>query len=322
MRRHGTAHRRRREAVVRAVKTYAIPTRDEVLRDLVAIADMAIDHPGFRGVPRCLSCGAVLGFGRRKFCSGSCARRFHRPPKEPAATGCKKCGAPIAAKPPGQKGRPRYFCDDCCNRRDRQNGWLKRGPRTLEGDCPACGKRFRRRTTATDARNDVYCSVGCAQNHRSARRDLIRTLRAPLHALEDALREVARHRTCAICGAPFVVTSGNRAFGNDCYCSPECARIGGNERRLKSHAREKGWGGRYEKIDSLAIFDRDGWRCHLCGKRVNKRLRWPHPLSASRDHIVPRSLSGDHVKTNIRLAHLTCNEHKGTRPVNEQTILL
>ena len=53
------------------------------------------------------------------------------------------------------------------------------------------------------------------------------------------------------------------------------------------------------------LFRRDKGRCHLCGRRVE---RW----QATRDHLVPRSRGGKNGKLNVRLAHLDCNQARGS----------
>lgn len=62
-----------------------------------------------------------------------------------------------------------------------------------------------------------------------------------------------------------------------------------------------------EPISETKIYERDGWICQLCHKKVDKRLRHPHPMSKSLDHIIPLSRGGTHTKNNVQLAHLRCN---------------
>lgn len=73
-----------------------------------------------------------------------------------------------------------------------------------------------------------------------------------------------------------------------------------------------------EKFTDLEIFIRDNWVCGLCHKKVNKRLKWPHPLSPSIDHVCPLDNGGAHSRQNVVLAHLRCNISKGTRAVTQQ----
>lgn len=65
-----------------------------------------------------------------------------------------------------------------------------------------------------------------------------------------------------------------------------------------------------EEVSPREIFKRDGWRCQICGERVNPKLKYPHPFSASLDHIIPLSLGGTHERKNLQLAHLKCNQKK------------
>lgn len=53
------------------------------------------------------------------------------------------------------------------------------------------------------------------------------------------------------------------------------------------------------------IFDRDDGVCQLCGQPVEEAFHV--------DHILPWSLGGPTVKTNLQLAHPTCNIRKGNR---------
>lgn len=58
------------------------------------------------------------------------------------------------------------------------------------------------------------------------------------------------------------------------------------------------------------MFATDSGRCWLCGSAtLLPGERW------SGDHVVPRSLGGDHALANIRRAHQACNERRGAREV-------
>ena len=56
--------------------------------------------------------------------------------------------------------------------------------------------------------------------------------------------------------------------------------------------------------------------CALCGKPVDKTLKWPHPLSKSVDHIIPVSKGGHPSDIqNLQLAHLCCNGEKSSKMI-------
>lgn len=58
--------------------------------------------------------------------------------------------------------------------------------------------------------------------------------------------------------------------------------------------------------------------CALCGELVDKSLRFPNPLSASIDHIIPIAKGGHPAALeNLQLTHLKCNQNKATKIVYE-----
>ena len=79
-----------------------------------------------------------------------------------------------------------------------------------------------------------------------------------------------------------------------------------------------------ELLKPKEIYERDGWRCGICGKGVDGRLKYPHPMSPSLDHIIPidPSQGGTHTRDNVRCSHLVCNVRRGNRGGNEQLMLL
>jgi hypothetical protein len=72
-----------------------------------------------------------------------------------------------------------------------------------------------------------------------------------------------------------------------------------------------------EEFASLEIYMRDGWICQFCKKRVDKKLKWPHPMSASLDHIIAVADGGPHTRANTQLAHLECNVRAKTGGVKQ-----
>lgn len=61
------------------------------------------------------------------------------------------------------------------------------------------------------------------------------------------------------------------------------------------------------------VFRRDGYRCYICGRRLRKHHRAPHPRAATIDHLHPLAKGGPHVMDNVATACLACNVAKGDR---------
>ena len=77
-----------------------------------------------------------------------------------------------------------------------------------------------------------------------------------------------------------------------------------------------------ELVHTDVVGDRDGWRCGICRRRVDRALPYPAPRSKSLDHVVPLSEGGRHTYANCRLAHLECNLTRGNKGGGEQLALI
>lgn len=112
---------------------------------------------------------------------------------------------------------------------------------------------------------------------------------------------------CAYCGDWFMGNKKQRR-----YCCRGCADADRhrmrNEHSALRRARRRNL--QREPIEKQEIFIRDGWSCHLCGEGISRDLAWPHPMSASMDHIIPLSRGGSHTRENVAAAHLVCNLRK------------
>lgn len=59
--------------------------------------------------------------------------------------------------------------------------------------------------------------------------------------------------------------------------------------------------------------------CGICGKPVDFKKKYPHPLSPCIDHIIPVSKGGHPSDPdNLQLAHWTCNRQKSDKLVEKK----
>lgn len=123
---------------------------------------------------------------------------------------------------------------------------------------------------------------------------------------------------CLECGQPNQPSGRHKTIAMHIrFCSKNCRyRYKGRRRRAARKAV------RHADFSRLDILERDGWMCQLCNKRIDRRLKFPHPKSASLDHIVPLSVGGADVPSNVQAAHWDCNVAKGNRPANDQLRLV
>lgn len=113
------------------------------------------------------------------------------------------------------------------------------------------------------------------------------------------------HCRCPGCAA------ASRAYINARNATPEGRVRTQAQNAKREHARRaRRLGLAHEDYDRNAIFERDDWTCGICGNVIDARLEWPHPLSASLDHILPLSRGGPDTASNVQAAHLRCNNKK------------
>lgn len=121
---------------------------------------------------------------------------------------------------------------------------------------------------------------------------------------------------CRHCSQQFTAVGCRRRICSPCRQKAirlERKRIKRDRGTYRKRCRK--YGGHYNsEVTRIKVFQRDGWRCHVCGK---KTLRfWAHndPREATVDHHpVPLSHGGDHDWHNVRCACRKCNSEKSNR---------
>lgn len=68
-----------------------------------------------------------------------------------------------------------------------------------------------------------------------------------------------------------------------------------------------------ESFTLADVINQWGTDCHLCNNPIDLTLEWPDRFSKSMDHVIPISKGGPHKLSNVKLAHLTCNQRKSDK---------
>lgn len=209
--------------------------------------------------------------------------------------------------------------------------------------CPACGVAFL--AGMTGGRRQIHCSSACevaARKRRAAADPLIplraitsicyRERGAPIN-LDRAIKTAgiannkaiiaARNRRrvaackCVLCGAG--IAPGITRPKKYCHqCSGKAPSEIRNRRAAKSRRRARQRGLVHQSIDPILVFERDRWRCKLCGTRTPKAKRGTiDPDAPELDHIVPLALGGTRTWGNVQCACRACNQKKGATPLGQ-----
>lgn len=215
-------------------------------------------------------------------------KKHRSTPKSELIT-CEWCGQTAEREARSNRPKPRWCSRQCYGKS------IARPPSSTINviDCAICGDAFTVHGIALVAAK--YCSSSCAGTGAYAY--------APCPP---------RTYACELCGANF--TRQGR-HGRPKYCSDPCYKKSPiyleAQRARASRRRARMRGAKdVDKFTHLEVFERDGWVCGICGKRVGKSYAHPHPRSATLDHIVPLAGGGTHTLANVQLSHLACNSAK------------
>lgn len=179
---------------------------------------------------------------------------------------------------------------------------------------------------------DRTCSVeGCRKPHRArglcASHYMVAYNRANPYKPAPGTRCMGavgvRHRAGRITCGPECSAAFNTTTSREWAQRNYEEKVKPQARHTQARRRARLRGAAYvEDVDVLVLACRDGYRCHLCGKRVEMTLKCPDRMSPVRDHLVPVSLGGEHSYANTKLAHLGCNSRKNVKPMGEQLLLI
>jgi len=257
--------------------------------------------------------------GRKpKFCSRYCGDKHkHNKYKKENSTKkrCKCCNVIFMSNITKQ-----IFCSKNCSAKSDQN-------KLKEKTCNGCGKTF------DGKRSQHFCSDDCKEEIRECLEchgDFTVYYYTPnkFCSKECSGKHHAIHECfCERCGKRFI---GHKDRRNR-YCSRECfyEQTGFKLKDYKyltrltdvsSRQRAIKYGVEYERIEPIKVFERDNWKCGICGEDVDERLPYPNTKSVSLDHVTPLSKDGTHTYDNVQCSHFGCNTKKNNRVPNEQLV--
>jgi hypothetical protein len=280
---------------------------------------------GVRMLNRSCICGAPIvgSYPNRLYCSARCRnrqkeRRDHGTIGRYSGIECEQCRGVFDAEV--RPGRPPRRCPGCsasCSIRYwscQDCGLLGVAPASdhRRVRCSACARHARNGTRLKTRR--VRCK-GCAREfvHRAsgrAKRFCSPDCLAACRNLEwpRPTESSVPWASCLFCRRWFSARRGR-------FTCPQraCVRRRERSKRVVLDAKRRLSVRAGEDFSRQEIFERDRWRCGLCGKRVREDLDWPKHGAPSIDHVIPLSRGGEHTRQNVQLAHLGCNWSKNGR---------
>lgn len=220
---------------------------------------------------------------------------------------CQVCETDYQTKQVNKDGSPRktthYFCGQRCANKYwsvRSRG-MPRTPWDFTRRCAWCGRSFNPKSP----RHTKFCDASCR------------------YAEQVAGYRHAEPRThcCKECGAEY-----KTAMPWSIYCSSICKqraksrtatyKNGRRERDARRRARKRT--SVTQRIHPFDVFERDKWRCHLCGCKTPKRLRGTmNDKAPELEHIIALSAGGTHTWGNVACSCRECNRRKGSVTIGQ-----
>ncbi len=173
-----------------------------------------------------------------------------------------------------------------------------RPPKTkILSECPNCGRIFSGRL------KNSYCSDDC-RKEKARKNDYLNAKR----------KKVISTYICSQCGA---ITETRYGVKRRNFCSYECG-LKFSRKIEKAKRRARLTGCICERVDPIAVFNRDRWRCQLCKKKLKPFNRGTYKDSAPElDHIIPLSRGGDHSYQNTQCVCRKCNAKKSSKEIGQ-----
>ena len=256
----------------------------------------------------------------QRFCASACYRAsraaykrkvYAERAEERSVHTCQHCGVEFTPKTPDRTS----FCSrDCAYAFKRERKEAKERARqaereTRQAKCPHCGRTYIARRSPEKRGAFPHCGQHAC---------LLASGRARARAAFVSAAKPAPY-VCIGCGA-----TGVAPTAKGYQRCPTCTSIHAHRlhQEYKRTRRARKLGKRAQAISKRTVFERDGWRCKHCGRRVRPDYSINHDLYPHLDHIIPLARGGDHTWANVQLLCRACNIAKGMTIANEQLLLV
>ena len=149
------------------------------------------------------------------------------------------------------------------------------------GICIICGKYFCHKSKRSTCSDRCAYKVALEQSKAISKLKYVPAQKTKKH--------------CLICNKTYY------GFERSKYCSDKCRDV------VEKHRNRGYYKSDLRHINRMKVYFMDNGICGICGKRVNLKYKYPHPMSLSLDHIIPKSQGGRDAYSNVQVSHWICN---------------
>lgn len=290
----------------------------------------------------CEQCGCAYVAHRGRLCSTKCRRRSRNKGLGKIPRHCLQCGKQFVSHLPKAK----FCCKPCGDK------WRRQNPLAPKRRCQGCGDLYSPKARKYDTFCSRECYFNkrrqrprCDQRaiadgmlwilSRWRQCDICscmfigKSASSRLCGRECELAEL-RKRSCETfyssrsptvagchkCGRPVIRRDAAGKWisqGFTCEdCLKEARRAANNKAKALRRLRCGALPWKHEVVFKQKVFERDEWKCQICGGPVDRTARPQTPLHAELDHVVPLSRGGAHAYDNTQCTHRICNLAKSS----------
>ena len=220
---------------------------------------------------------------------------------------CKHCGTAFDTP---------YNFKIYCSRKCKLADWKQQNPEQW------ATFRAKEYLKAREKRAEKSNKLSLHSAHVGSLKKYLSSLKAKATAIRK--KQTLRQRSCQECGKPvgYVLGAPRKFCSSSCREKNERQRPENKEARKAANKRRKAIqrGAKVGQAFSYKqVFERDGWRCQLCGKVTPERKRGTISNNAPEvDHIIPLSKGGEHSLNNVQTLCRACNGWKSDKMIPAQ----